>query len=914
MQQFLHNLARLQSVVENLAEGLLITDLDDVVLYVNSRLCELTGFSRQEFLGARAYELLLRREEWSLALQRDQQRAQGQSEAYETLTLCRNGGSFWAQVHASPLRDENGEIVGTVGAVTDITDRKLAETALRETSELYRAMFETNQAIKLLLDPASGRIVDANSAASRFYGYDLAQLKGMEIFHINSASPERVRELLQRAAEQHDHHFEVRHRLASGEVREVELHTGPLEVNGRKLIFSIVNDLTERRRAEKSLQLRVQLERLIADISSHFINIAAEEIDAGIHQALQRLAEFSQLERSYVFLYTAEGASTSRTHEWCAAGISSRRDAFQNLSLNKFPWFKEQIPRLVPIQVSSIEDLPPEAGAERFLMESGGLKSLLLVPMVYGKSPVGFFGFDAMRQERRWSEEEVTLLRFVGEIFVNALERKKSAAEIESLAAFPRYNPNMVIEFTPEGKLAYFNAAARAMAHDLGKGNMRDILPPGTPQIVNECLTTNQPRLQLNTAFGLRTLSWSFFPVPAIPAVHCYAVEITERLNIEAQLRQAQKMESIGQLAAGLAHDFNNVLTVITGHAGLLLHDKQLRPEQIESIRQMADATERASNLTRQLLTFSRKQVMQPRTLELHEVITQLTKMLARILGEDITLQFEYASDLPPIHADQGMMEQILLNLAVNARDAMPKGGRLNITATTQTIDEAYVAQNPLARPGQFVRLCVEDTGCGIARENLHRLFEPFFTTKDVGKGTGLGLATVYGIVRQHEGWIEVASELGHGATFKIFLPVADRIVPPKPIPRSAAAVRGGNERVLVVEDEPALCALVRQILSRFGYQVEVAGSGVAALKLWEKLEGRVDLLLTDMVMPEGISGRELAEHLTAKKPGLKIIYSSGYSAEMAGQDLTLREGFNFLQKPYDPMKLAQTVRESLDR
>ncbi|MDB6021233.1 MAG: multi-sensor hybrid histidine kinase, partial [Pedosphaera sp.] len=289
-----------------------------------------------------------------------------------------------------------------------------------------------------------------------------------------------------------------------------------------------------------------------------------------------------------------------------------------------------------------------------------------------------------------------------------------------------------------------------------------------------------------------------------------------------------------------------------------------------------------------------------------------MTKMLRRLLGEDITLHVSYTPGLPLIHADPGMMEQILLNLSINARDAMPKGGRLFINTSIVTIDEAYAQRVPEAVAGEYTCLAVRDTGTGILPEVLPHIFEPFFTTKDVGKGTGLGLATVYGIVQQHGGWIQTTSKLNQETVFQIFLPAvagkaAENAQTPEP------KVRGGKETILIVEDEPPLRILVRSVLERYGYRVVEAVSGVAALPVWEEHKGEIQLLLTDMVMPHGLSGRELATKLLAEKPGLKVIYSSGYSLAVVGKDMVMQEGLNFLQKPYSPRKLAQAIRDCLD-
>jgi PAS domain S-box-containing protein len=492
-------------------------------------------------------------------------------------------------------------------------------------------------------------------------------------------------------------------------------------------------------------------------------------------------------------------------------------------------------------------------------------------------------------------------------------ERKRAEAEIQKLAAFPRYNPDPVMELAADGTLTYLNDAAREMARSLAVTDPEAILPPSAAAIAQECLRSGHSKLGQEMAINGRTLSWSFFPIIASQVVHCYGVDITERLNLETQLRHAQKLESVGQLAAGVAHDFNNILTIIQGHADRLLSQGDGTHRSTEPLQQISAAARRASSLTQQLLAFSRKQVMQPKVLDLNAVLGNLAKMLQRLLGDDIALESQYATDLPAIEADCGMIEQIIMNLSVNARDAMPKGGQLLITTSAFQVDEAYVLQRPEARPGRFVCLSVADTGCGMSRETLSRVFEPFFTTKPVGKGTGLGLATVYGIAKQHQGWVEVTSEVSVGTTFKVYLPASHKVLEPvtdKPNPKQG--VRGGNETILLVEDEPVLRELARVILQDYDYHVFEAASGIDALKVWDEHKGQIDLLLTDMVMPDGMTGRDLAAELKARKPELKVIYTSGYSAEVMGRDSALNNTM-FLQKPYPPPMLAQTVRECLD-
>lgn len=371
-------------------------------------------------------------------------------------------------------------------------------------------------------------------------------------------------------------------------------------------------------------------------------------------------------------------------------------------------------------------------------------------------------------------------------------------------------------------------------------------------------------------------------------------------------------MESVGLLAGGVAHDFNNLLTVIQGHASLLLSHPALDVEAQESAEQISLAAERAATLTRQLLTFSRKQVMQARRLDLNDVVVGVASMLTRVLGEDIQLQVNYGSKSPFIYADAGMMEQVLMNLSVNARDAMAKGGQIVISVTDEFIGEDFVRRSPKAMPGQYVCLSVQDDGCGIPSEILPRIFDPFFTTKEVGKGTGLGLATVYGIVHQHHGWIDLSTEVGRGTTFRVYLP-ATAHAESQLSGAEESEVRGGKETILLVEDDAAVRVLVRNVLERYGYTIVEAVSGPSGLRAWQAHRRAVALVITDMVMPGGMTGRELGQQLLARKPDLPIIYTSGYSAEVVGKDFDLRDGRNFLQKPYAPRLLAQTVRRAMD-
>jgi PAS domain S-box-containing protein len=399
------------------------------------------------------------------------------------------------------------------------------------------------------------------------------------------------------------------------------------------------------------------------------------------------------------------------------------------------------------------------------------------------------------------------------------------------------------------------------------------------------------------------------------PCLLLIVEDITDQLKLEAQLRQAQKMEVIGRMAAGIAHEFNNILTVIQGDVGLLQTANPSALDKKALLDQIMQASKRAASFTRQLLAFSRKQVLQPHLLNLSTVAQRTRKMLSRLIGEKYEVQLNCPNVLPSVLADEGGMEQILINLALNARDAMPDGGVIEVATGVAVVDESAAALNPEARPGRFVCLSVTDHGCGMGTQILARIFDPFFTTKDVGKGTGLGLSTIHGIVKQHEGWVEVTSEVGRGSTFKTFLAACDA---------SPTAARAGSESapapepgrgetILVVEDESAVRELACASLQKRGYQVLKAANGPQAVEVWNQNPTRVNLLLTDLVMPSGMSGHELARILQTRNADLKVIYTSGYSPEILKKDSALAQGINFLPKPYDLQTLLNAVRTCLD-
>ena len=403
-------------------------------------------------------------------------------------------------------------------------------------------------------------------------------------------------------------------------------------------------------------------------------------------------------------------------------------------------------------------------------------------------------------------------------------------------------------------------------------------------------------------------------------AVQGSARDITERKRAEEELRasqlqlqQSQKLEAIGQLAGGVAHDFNNLLTAILGYTDLSLRRVDVDNSIRRNLEETKKAAERAASLTRQLLAFSRKQILEPKVLNLNDVVRDMHKMLTRLIGENIDLATKQAGDLGIVKADPCQVEQIILNLVVNARDAMPRGGKVTIETANITIDDTDALKHMAIKPGPYVMLAVSDTGTGIDEETQARVFEPFFTTKEVGKGTGLGLSTVYGIVKQSGGNIWVYSEPGAGTVFKIFLPRVEVAESSNEKPASELKVFHGSETILLVEDEDIVRGLTRKILVEAGYKVLDARSGEEAIRLSRHYRGSIDLLLTDVVMPE-TSGKEVAERLLELRPAARVLFMSGYTDEAIVRHGVLDENVDFIQKPFTWARLGKKVRDVLDR
>jgi two-component system cell cycle sensor histidine kinase/response regulator CckA len=774
----------------------------------------------------------------------------------------------------------------------------------------------------IIVTDRAGVIVDWNPAAERLFGYAKPEVLGrnVEILNRPGEGPALTRAIQAGLRTSGRWSGELRVVGKDGTEREVEAVVVVLRDEAGRDIgrVSVNRDITEQRRAERIQHAAF----LISEAANAADNL--QDLFRAIHDIV---GELMPAKNFYIALHDPHTDTVS------------------------FPYFVDQVdvPDAPRPPGRGLTDYvlrtgtPLLATPERYLelerqgeVELLGAPSLdwLGVPLRIADRAIGVLAVQTYSEGVRYGEPERDILQFVSTQVAMAIERKRAEDERRRQQGFLRQvidlNPNLIFVKDWDGR---FTLANTALAELYGV-RVEDVVgkrdadfnpnPDEVAQYVTddrEAMRTGEPRFILeepNTDARTGDRRWfQVIKVPlrsadGTPQVLGVATEITQRKELESQLRQAQRMEAVGQLAGGIAHDFNNVLTAILGYTLLLLRDPALPAAHREDIQEIHRAAQRAATLTQQLLAFSRRQVLQPTMLDLTEVVDGMKTLLRRLIGEHIALVTMHAPHPLTVKADRGQLEQVIVNLAVNARDAMPAGGTLTIDTEAVELDDEFVKAHPGSGTGRHVMLAVSDTGVGMDAETRGRVFEPFFTTKPVGKGSGLGLATVYGIVKQSGGYVAVSSTPAQGSTFRVYLArVEAGVLAPASPPR--AEPLGGSETVLLVEDEAGVRNLACRALQRFGYHVLEAADGEAALQLARGTTGPIDLLLTDVVMPE-MGGRELALYLSRERPATRVVYTSGYTDTAVLHDEIRDAIVAFLPKPYTPEELAQKVREVLDR
>ena len=816
-----------------------------------------------------------------------------QHEAREWTYVRKDGMRLSVQLVVTTIRNRANEIAGFLGMASDIGPRKRAEAALRELQrQQERILTSVGEGLHGI--DQEGNIMFENPAACAMLGWGVQELIGQPAHRVmhhtradNSPYPQSE--------------CQIYSTLRDGVVRRVEddlfwrkdgtafpvTYTATPMRNETGAIVGVVvafRDITERKRAESALRESEAKFRTLFDTAN----------DA-------------------IFMSDAIGFLSCNPQ-----------------ALKMFGCRMEEIIGRSPAEFSPVTQ--PDGRLSRGLAHEKTERALAGQPQ--------FFEWRHARLDQTTFEAEVSLNRIEisGKIYLQGIvrditNRKRAEIELQRREEYFRsliehasdcitvVNAQAMVTYQSPSGERILGYPAEAM---LGR-ILLDLAHPEDLAKLRAALNQSLEHLNLPVTLTVRlrhhnglwrhieAVGTSIQNAPGEKQIIINSRDVSDNLKLEEQFRQAQKMEAVGQLAGGVAHDFNNILSALLMQTELVKSVEALPQEAKEGLDEILTDINRAADLTRQLLFFGRRQVMQSRVLNLNELITNLSKMLQRLIREDVQLQLQLHGSPLMTRADPGMLEQVLMNLAVNARDAMPKGGRLRVETTELTLTEEAGRLYPEAHPGHYVSFSVSDSGGGIPPEVLPQIFEPFFTTKEAGKGTGLGLATVFGIVKQHQGWIKMDNRPGEGVAFHIFLPASREIRTDSAPAKITSKPNGGAETILLVEDESMVRKPTRKLLERQGYQVLEAADGIEALRLWQDHGKPVALLLTDLVMPGGLTGQELARRLVAEQPQLKVIYVSGYSADIAGRDFQLRPGESFIQKPYATDELLETIRRFLD-
>jgi two-component system, cell cycle sensor histidine kinase and response regulator CckA len=774
---------------------------------------------------------------------------------------------------ASELTQANNELL------EEIAERKHTETALRDSETRYHTIFDVIADPLFVYDRETLRYLDVNKAAIAVYGYSREEFLQMTIKDIRPKEdvPALIKMLALTGAKMENRGI-WRHQKKNGEIMEMEISAYGFDCSGRPACVVQARDVTEKQRAAAEAARTAELLQAVANGTPDAVFIK---------------------DRSGKYLLFNE-----------AAVRHVGKPVKEVLGKDDTAIFNAEDARKIMTDDQRVMKLNQNQTVEELLVTVRGPRMFQAIKVPYRDAQgnvIGIIGISRDVTDLKKAEEDLRLRN-------RAMEAVSQGILIT--------DPNL-----PDNPIIYASAGFERMtgyrAEEVEGRNCRFLQGKDTnPEAIAELRAALAERrscqVELLNYRKEGTPFWNqlaispvFGPLGELTHFVGVQTDVTERRKLEDQLRQSQKMEAFGQLAGGVAHDFNNLVTVISGYSDMILSKALPGDPYRESIHAIHEAGETAAALTRQLLAFSRQTVLSPKVLNLNNIVDEMQKMLRRLIGEDISLTTVLKSDVNLVKVDPGHLEQVLMNLAVNARDAMPKGGKLTIETANVLLDKHYAQTHSGVMPGEYVMLAVSDTGVGIPKEVQPRIFEPFFTTKDVGRGTGLGLAVVDGIIKQSGGDIKVYSEVGVGTTFKIYFPaVKDKAVQKNQQDENPAG--RGTETVLIVEDDEAVRGLAVYILEQKGYKVLTAGDGSEALKAAEKQGDKIALLISDVVMP-GMGGSELAQIMRGRLPKIKVLFLSGYTDDAIVRHGILQEKAAFLQKPFSPVALAKKVREVLD-
>ncbi|MFO0569768.1 MAG: PAS domain S-box protein [Polyangiaceae bacterium] len=922
--------ARYRRLHESMMDAYVLVDMQGRLIEWNRAYQEMLGYSAGE-LASLTYEDLTP-ECWHALEQRivsEQVLPKGHSDVYEKEYRRSDGSVFPVELRTFLLRDDGDSPVGMWAIVRDISERKRVEAARSVLLKILEASLNEIY----LFDRDSLRFRYVNSAACQNLGYPASELRTLTPLDIKPAfSPESFRALLAPLLDGTTRLtvFETVHRRKNGTEYPVEVHLQPLESGEEAPLLAVIFDITERKRTQAALEYRLLEARVRLEVNQALSGKDSEE------QVLDALGEsarvFPDVFASVLVLESshAERAAVVRRVRPFASGIAPMVSEGAPVSAAELAYVEAVAPDC-PLIIADLDNVGWLSDAKRPPLVGRGTRSHATVPITVGAELLGCFLLEAATVDH-FDDAKLSIYRALadeGAVALRAARLRESArASQQRLALMLEQSPLGVIEWNTSREVVTWNGAAG----DILGLSREAALGRSAVEILGEhaallSLETPSHGLvdHLRTDGDAVVCEW--FCTPLVGAngdcvgAMSLVLDVTARRRaedarekLEAQLRHSQRLESVGRLAGGIAHDFNNMLTVILGYADALLESMSPTDEGRPELEEIRTAAERSRELTRQLLGFSRKQIIAPRPLDLNAALGATRRTLTRLIGEDVELVVNLAPELAWVHADPAQVDQILMNLALNARDAMPRGGTLTLETANVVLDEEYCQAHPDAKPGSFVKLSVGDDGAGMDRATLEHVFEPFFTTKEQGKGTGLGLATVYGIVRQNGGSVNVYSEPGQGSVFDIYLPAlapdAETAEARRP---DLGPARRGVGTVLLVEDDGLVRGIVASMLQRLGYGVLLARSADEAVALARASGPTVDVLLTDVVMP-GRSGPQLRDEIVRLCPTIKVVFMSGYTSDVIVHRGILDPEIQFLQKPFTQADLFAKVEAALGR
>jgi len=909
-------LEALRALTEYNPLAIVVLDEEDRVQACNLAFERLFDYWLPEAQGKKLDSLIVPQELAAEAARLTRSASGGQIVRANTQRRRKDGSLVDVQVIGVPI-NMDGDRVGSYAMYEDITERRQAEEAQRRAEEKYRKLFEG--AIEgIFQSTPDGKYLSVNPAHARMCGFDTPDELILTVNNIGTElyASEEVREEFKRLIAENGvvESMEYQLRRRDGSTIWVSENARSVRDEKGKIVRyeGTIEDVTARKRAELERQATFEI--------IHSVN-NTENLDDLLKRIHQALAKVLYAGNCFVALYEP---STGMFHFpfWTDQFDVAPPPQKVGRSCTAYVY---RTGRAMLIPQKAFDRLAAEGEVELVGTPS---PSWLGAPLRTPSATIGVLVVQHYEAENAYTERDLEFLSSVGGQIAVAIERKRAEAKVRESEARLRVLVEQLpaVLWTVDKDLRFTSAVGAGLAR-LGLNSERlsgktlfdyfetadnTLLPIASHRraVAGEPVTFHVEWKGGSYACHAEPLRGADGQVTG---AICMSLDVTDRKQLEEQLRQAQKMEAVGRLAGGIAHDFNNLLMVIQGYADLLTERLPAGDPLHRNAEQIQMAAQRATSLTRQLLAFSRKQMLAPKVLNVQSVVADMERILRRLIGEDITLETSGVPDLWLVKADRSQIEQVIMNLAVNARDAMPSGGRLTIETANVELDASYSHPPAVLSPGQYVMLAVTDNGCGMDAATQAHIFEPFFTTKEKGKGTGLGLATVYGIVKQSGGYVWVYSEPGRGTSFKIYLPRIEEQAPTatRDRKRDLSSLPRGTETVLLVEDEKGVRELAREYLEMSGYTVIEAENGHAALELAAMHSGPIHLLMTDVVMP-GISGRELADRVGKVRPGVKVLYMSGYTDQSVVHHGILEDDAVLLQKPFTVTTLASKLREIL--